>query len=132
MANALHARKQNTLNVIHSASVETADGSTAVLSAAENGPIGGKIYTAAFSIVSTNGTATVTPSLYGSLDGTGFFKLSDLEGSDLSTNRTLNGATASTVIGVFDLRNFHAIPFFKLAAVADAACTATWTGSMVM
>lgn len=142
IVNNLRVKKVGDRNVAQSvvhAATDTApgeymavNGTTAVLTAAQNGPIGGKIYTASCRVISTNNSVTITPMLYGSLDGTNYFKLSDLEGSDLTTNRTVSSASATSVIGVFDLRNYAHIPYWKLAVVGSNTCTAKVKLAMVL
>jgi hypothetical protein len=132
MANALGSAKANSCNVLTSVAVETLNGTTAVLSAIQNSPIGGKLYVAGAAIVATNGSATVTPQIQGSFDGTNFFKLSDLKASDLSTAATLASGTASTVIGAYDLRNIVKVPYWRIGAVGDGATTATFKSHILV
>lgn len=133
MANSLIGSKKNSVNVLSSSAVETLNGTTAVYSATQSNQLGGgRLYVAQFDLVTTNGSATVTPKLSGSLDGTVWVVVASLVASDLSTAATLASGTASSVIGIFDLREHEKIPYWRIGAVGDGATSATFKSHIIL
>lgn len=128
----LYSARVNGVNVKSNTVPALLTSATAInISATQNTPIGGNIYVGGITVTTTNAAQNITPSLWGSLDGTNFYKLTDMKQADLSTAAVVVSNSTTPVEGLYDLSKFE-LPYWYIGGVAASTCTASVRAHIVL